>query len=124
MNILLIEPDKVLAQILKLAMKTDGHEVVIKRTAQSALDSLDENIPDIVVLEIQLDKHNGIEYLYELRSYSEWQAIPVIVHTKNRNVLNDDFKIIWNQAGVKEIFYKPQTTTKQLIRSLELAKIK
>lgn len=117
MNVLLIEPDKVLGQAIVESLHVQAHDVVWCRTAQSALDSLDRQTPDLVILELQLGIHNGIEFLYEMRSYPEWNSIPVIVHTINANALDERFQAAFRQIGVQAVLYKPRTSTKKLIHA-------
>lgn len=117
MKILLIEPDRVLARTYARALSAAGHEdVMLCSDAQSAILSADRETPDLVILELQLVEHSGIEFLYEFRSYPEWQAIPVMVHSvvspsefkENRELLN-------NELGVSEYLYKPRASLSQLI---------
>ncbi len=117
MKILLVEPDRILGQASRSSLEAQGNEVALCRSAQSALDALDTQLPDIIILEIQLGLHNGIEFLYELRSYLEWQQVPVIVHTLNAQILDDRFKTALSQLGVVLVLYKPRTTTKNLVQA-------
>ncbi len=118
MRVLLVEPDNVLGGALCSALEQAGHEVLRKRSAQASLDALENAVPDVIVLEIQLGLHNGIEFLYEIRSYPEWQKIPVIVHTLNNKTLDSQYKEAFTSLGVAKVFYKPRTTTQQLLRSV------
>lgn len=118
MNILLVEPDRILGPIIKTVLQKQDHNVVWCKSAQSALDSLDDKLPDVIIIELQLGIHNGIEFLYELRSYREWQHISVIVHTRNSNVLDHRFSRPFSQLGVQALLYKPRTNLKQLARSV------
>ncbi len=114
-QILLIEPDRVLAETYRQALLAGGHQVVCCASAQAGIISADQYKPDIIVLELQLIEHSGIEFLYELRSYPDWQDIPVIVHTMvpaseftlNRHLLR-------GQLGVKTYLYKPDTSLSEL----------
>lgn len=115
MNILLIEPDKILAKTYARALSIEGHNVTIEDAAQTAIHHLDKAAPDLIILELQLVKHSGIEFLYELRSYAEWQAIPVVLHTF---VPADSLRLAWENLqalGVSAYLYKPQTTLQQLL---------
>lgn len=116
MKVLLIEPDKVLGQTLETALQQAGHAVSWLRNAQKALDALDERVPDLIILEIQLNTHNGIEFLYEIRSYVEWQDIPTIVHTINPKALDTAFASAFEQLGVRSVLYKPRTSITQLLQ--------
>src|SRR5690606_29592146 len=80
MRVLFVEPDDRLASQYTLALG-DIAEVVCVPNAQLAIHAVDEFSPDVVVLELQLAAHNGVEFLYELRSYADVQNIPVILHT-------------------------------------------
>ena len=118
MKILLLEPDEILGQTAKASLLAAGHAVTVRRSAQTALDALDADLPDIIILELQLGIHNGVEFLYELRSYPEWQHIPVIVHTLNARILDERFVVALKQLGVTALLYKPRTSSKSLVDSV------
>ncbi|HVC36597.1 MAG TPA: response regulator [Candidatus Dormibacteraeota bacterium] len=119
-QILIIEPDHILAGLYRQSLEMAGHKVQICAGAQSAIFCVDEFLPDIVILELQLVGHSGLEFLYEFRSYAEWQTIPTIIMT---NVPPDEFAGCWqlltNQLGVAAYHYKPHTSLKTLARSVE-----
>lgn len=118
MKLLLIEPDKILSQSAANKFAHAGYKVIVCHTAQSALDALDRHPPDVIVLEPQLGIHNGIEFLYEMRSYNEWQSIPVIIYTLNSNALNERFIKPLSQLGAETILYKPHTSTNKLVQAV------
>ncbi len=118
MKILVVESDRILGQTTQSVLEAQNHEVILKRDAQSALDILDNNMPDIIILELQLGLHNGVEFLYEVRSYPEWQHIPVIVYTLNARVLDERFGKALNQLGVAAVLYKPHTSAKNLTQAV------
>ncbi len=111
-HILYIEPDTNLAHITKEALEAAGHSVVHSPEAQGAIAAIDAHAPDVVILEVQLAGHNGVEFLYELRSYPEWQHIPVIVHSFVYPERVD--KAALGQLGVVVYLYKPATTLERL----------
>lgn len=126
MKILLIEPDKKLAGIYQGALEKSGHTVSWAAHAQDAISLSDESKPNLVLLELQLAGHNGIEFLYEFRSYAEWQHVPVILLTlvtPHALTINADSM---EALGVVRCLYKPATTLKQLCgvvnEQLELAR--
>jgi DNA-binding response OmpR family regulator len=119
-RILLVEPDAVLADTYAQAFEHVGHEIRLATTAQAAIDKADDACPDIVVLELQLVTHSGIEFLYEFRSYPEWQNVPVIILS---HVPPAEFAASYNmlrhQLGVEVYHYKPHTNLRKLLRSVE-----
>ncbi len=119
-HILLIEPDRVLAKLYHHAIVGRGHSVVPCASAQAAVLSADQQTPDLVVLELQLIEHSGIEFLYEFRSYGEWQDIPVIAHTQ---VPISEFAANWQlfkqELGIAAYLYKPTTSLRQLLANID-----
>lgn len=118
MHILLLEPDKILAGVYKAALEQAGHSISLSHHAQQAVFAADQKAPDLVILEMQLPGHSGIEFLYEFRSYPEWQNVPVITHTL---VDPDNLKIQafqLSQLGVVKYLYKPTTTLTQLVQNI------
>ena len=118
-RILLIEPDVVLARTYAEALTHAGHQAVVAQTAQAAIHAADDHTPDLVVLELQLPAHNGIEFLYEFRSYPEWQAVPVIVNSYTPpQELAPLRETLATSLGVRALHYKPRTTLQLLLRSI------
>jgi DNA-binding response OmpR family regulator len=117
-HLLLLEIDPVLGVTTRDALQRTDWQVDLCHDAQSALDVLDERLPDVILLELQLGLHNGIEFLYEIRSYPEWQQIPVVIYTLNPKAKDPQFTEAFAELGVRAIWYKPQVTHTQLIRAL------
>ncbi len=114
-QVLLIEPDRRLAQLYQRALEAEGHDVAWRREAQSAIHAIDECDPDIIILELHLVRHNGVEFLYEMRSYPEWDRLPVLLHTMVPPQHPGLGRAYWSQLGIVDYLYKPQTSLKRLI---------
>lgn len=104
------------------ALTNAGHQVRVARTAQAAIHAADELTPDAVVLELQLVAHSGIEFLYEFRSYADWQKIPVVVVSNvPPQEFNQSIDALKTRLGVRAYLYKPATNLKRLLRAVEAA---
>ncbi len=115
-NILLLEPDAGLADSYAQAFAAADHQVFWRTDAQAALAVIDDHAPALVVLELHLPKHNGVEFLYEIRSYPDCDDIPVLLHT---NVPQDHPGIgrdYWPQLGIHDYLYKPETSLDELVK--------
>jgi len=110
MRVLLVEPDKIQADSIVEALRRDGHKVEHAVSAQQAVHIADEQIPDVVVLELQMPRHNGVEFLYEFRSYPEWLRVPVIVYSyvPPRELIQS--ATLSTELGVVSMLYKPETS--------------
>ncbi len=115
MKALIIEPDVILAKQYKKAFDAAGIETTLTSDAQAAVIAVDETKPDVIILELQLASHSGVEFLHEFRSYEDWADIPVIIHScVPEYALGSDPKV-WKQLGVVRYFYKPKTSLQQLV---------
>jgi DNA-binding response OmpR family regulator len=118
-NILLLEPDTILANLYIRAFEHAGHAVRRTVSAQDAVFHVDELLPDVVIVELQLVAHSGIEFLYELRSYHEWQHIPVLIHSCiPPTEFSDSMGLLRDKLGVIQYLYKPHTSLLKLLRSV------
>ena len=116
-HILLIEPNTLLARTYTQALQHAGHSVAHVTGAQAAINAADHKTPDVVIIELQLPLHSGIEFLHEFRSYVEWINIPVVVNTALPPAKMMLAKgPLGRDLGVREILYKPRATLQDLIR--------
>jgi DNA-binding response OmpR family regulator len=118
-HILLMETDHMLAKNLSKFLKKLGHEVSWHVEPQAAMDSADNNKPDVIILDLFLAGRSGIEFLYEFRSYPEWQDMPVVIFS---SVAAEDLSNCLEsleQLNVSAYRYKPTTSMAELAETLE-----
>lgn len=119
MHILVIEPDRLLGRTYVDALRGAGYSVQYAPSAQTAITAADEKTPDLVVLEMLLPSHNGIAFLQEFRSYQDWQAIPVVLHTfVAPQSYQDVLPILKEQYGIVAWLYKPQAQLRHLLAAV------
>jgi DNA-binding response OmpR family regulator len=120
--VLLIEPNSVLAQAYTQFLTHAGFVVQQATTAQAAIGLADRQTPAVVLLELQLPLHNGVEFLHEFRSYSEWLPVPVVVNTTlppaRTEVLAPALR---HDLGVVDILYKPRASLDEVLRAVRAA---
>lgn len=122
-TILVIEPDGILAKLITQMLVDAGHYVVVATSASQGLQQLDTYNVSLIVLELQLPLHNGVEFLYEIRSYADWQDIPVIVFSsisKEVYVSSDAL----SRLGVVRYLQKPYASLKHIVQEIETVPIR
>jgi CheY-like chemotaxis protein len=87
-NILLIEDDKldVIDMQRSLNRMQILHKTSVARNGEEAIEYLDRpenDRPDIVLLDINMPKMNGIEFLATVRKRDEWKDLKVFVITSS-----------------------------------------
>jgi DNA-binding response OmpR family regulator len=118
-RVLLLEPDRLLAKTYHTALVAAGHEVNICSSAQTAVFCADEFRPDLVLIELQLISHSGIEFLYEFRSYTDWQDIPAVLLTNvPAGEFADSWELLRGELNVSGYLYKPITSLKSIVQTV------
>lgn len=116
MRILLVEPNPILASVYIAALGNIG-DVSWAKGAQQAVLLADEHKPDVVVLEPQLARHNGVEFLYEFRSYQEWQGVPIMLLTSSDvpDLLSDNMQTL----GIVTVLKKSEASADNLVQAVQ-----
>ena len=77
--ILIVEDETFLANLLLLRFKKEGFNVVQAFNGVEALDKLEVQHPDIVILDLILPQKNGFEVLESISQNPQLSDIPVII---------------------------------------------
>ncbi|MEX2007100.1 MAG: response regulator [Candidatus Saccharimonadales bacterium] len=120
-RILLIEADKLIAANVRKILKNQGHQVDWRVDPQSAIISADANTPDLVILDLLLAGRSAAEFLYEFRSYPEWQRLPVIIFS---NIPADKVTLPLGavlELNIAAVYSKTATSLKTLAAGVNLA---
>lgn len=119
-QLLLVEDDAWLAELYSDSLTAAGFSVQVAASAEAALTQLDTQPQTaLIVLDMFLPDHNGIEFLHELASYTDINNLPVVVLSA---VPARDFAMPverWKHYGVVEYLYKPQTKPDQLVAAVK-----
>lgn len=118
-RVLLIEPDKPLATSIKKFLSRKGHLVDWQPDPQGAINSADRKPPDAVIVDLALGAHNGVEFLYEFRSYPEWLTVPIIVYAGVAPQELTSLESAFEKLTVSAYHYKPTTSMVDLAKSVE-----
>ena len=114
MHILLLEPDSLLAASLSRYLSDAGHTVAWHTHPQDAVTSADKQTPQAVITEFQLAGRSGVEFLYEFRSYPDWQDMQVIVLSSLPPEQISNFQATLAELNISNYFYKPAATLSQI----------
>jgi DNA-binding response OmpR family regulator len=117
-ELLFIEPDKILGDIFLRYFSSKNFNVRVTSSAQEAILLADEITPDIVIIELQLKQHNGIDFLYEFRSYSDWLEIPIVILSMVPANEFPNSKKFWNELNVYKYIYKPKLKLSSLLNEI------
>ena len=78
-TILLVEDDRATRDMLQFALRFDGFTVLAATDGLVALRLLEHDLPDAIVLDLDLPRVSGIDVQQELMAHAETSAIPIVV---------------------------------------------
>jgi len=102
--IYIVEDDRNIQEIELFALKNSGYHAVGFETAKGFYRALDEQIPELILLDIMLPDEDGVSILSRLRSRADTKRIPVILVTAKGTELD---KVKGLDAGADDYITKP-----------------
>jgi two-component system, OmpR family, response regulator ArlR len=109
-KILIIEDEKQIARFLELELQYEGYSVEIKYDGKEGLTAVEENQPDLLLLDIMLPGMNGMEVCRKIRLFSE---IPIIMLTAKDETTD---KVMGLDLGANDYVTKPFVIEELLAR--------
>lgn len=79
--IIVVEDEDDIRRMLEFYLESEGFEVEGIATGGDAMQRLDGDPPDALVLDVMLPHHDGLEILGALRANPSWKDIPVLMLT-------------------------------------------
>lgn len=75
-RILVVDDDPLITKFLGASLKAQGWDVLIAMSGAEALDTVETELPDLVILDIMMPKLDGFDVCLRLR---QWSEIPIIM---------------------------------------------
>jgi DNA-binding NtrC family response regulator len=100
--VLVADDDPSILEILKLGFRTRGYEVITASDGKSAIQAIEQNRPDLLVLDIEMPHLTGIEVLRHLRK--DWPTLPVVIMTAHGTI---SLAVEAMKEGATEFITKP-----------------
>ncbi|HAF67267.1 MAG: response regulator transcription factor [Bacillota bacterium] len=102
MKILLVDDDRTLVKAIRRSFESLGYEVVVCYEGGPVLDVIEQEKPDIVILDIMLPGKDGLTVLKEIRE--KFPGLPVIMLTAR----SEDIDIVVGlEMGADDYVSKP-----------------
>jgi len=124
-NVLVVEDDLALRRLVTAAVASCGLQVRGAENGIEALALVREQIPDLIVLDLQLPEMDGREFLSQVRSTRRCRDIPVVVTSAAYNVTSQTLQELDVQVFVAKPFDLDELLNiiEQLSRSSVLSRL-
>ena len=114
-TILVVEDDVNAREIMGRFLQRQDWTVELASNGREALQYLDENLPDLIVLDLMMPEMDGFAFIQVLRQNSEWQKIPIVVLTAKALTASDQQQL----EGVARVYQKAELNRQELLNELQ-----
>jgi len=113
-KILIVDDEKPMARALELKLQHSGFETKVVNQGAEALDSLEKDQIDLVLLDLMMPTPDGFQVLESLQKKKN--TVPIIV-TSNLSQLEDEKRAL--ALGAEHYFVKSNTPLSKIIEHVK-----
>lgn len=111
MRVLVVEDDLALADVVSFTLRREGYEVIAAHDGQIALERWRGDQPDLIILDLNLPKLDGLSVCERIRAESD---IPIII----LSVRSDDDDVVRGlEIGADDYIAKPFSPRQLIARA-------
>lgn len=114
-RILIVEDEVPFQEIYRDILESEGYETEVAGNGEEAIEWLEYNTPDLVLLDIILPKQSGLDVLRHIRDATSTKNTPVVVYS----VIDDQEQIDRAlKMGANDFTIKGQTAAYDVIEKI------
>ncbi|QGQ96773.1 response regulator [Paenibacillus psychroresistens] len=102
-TVLVIEDDKITSEMMTRLLQKEGYSVTEANNGRSALASIENKVPKLILLDLMMPEMDGFQFILELQKKQAWTSIPIVVVTAKSVTADERLKL---NGYVKEIVQK------------------
>ena len=110
-SLLLVDDNDLDLQLMSYKLKSEKWNVNTASGGKDALTQIDEDVPDLLILDLLMPEVDGFQVLEQIRSQEKTKDLPVIIITA-KNLTDDDKKKL--DGKVSSVLVKSQTSLHEL----------
>lgn len=80
-RVLIVDDNAINLELASFLLEAAGCDVQSAHDVPAARLALRQQVPDLVLLDIQLPGEDGLSFVSELKANERWQALPVVAFT-------------------------------------------
>ncbi len=120
-RILAVEDDSTMVGMLGHLMRSEGFEFLARGDGKSGLEAAAKELPDLIILDVNLPDQLGHEVCRALKSNPKTSAIPVVMLTGESRALES--RVQGLNLGAEDYLLKPVSPKVLLARIQSLIKL-
>lgn len=112
-RILIVEDDKNISKLVKYNLEKAGFHCEVTITGEDALDILDKQDVDLIILDIMLPKMDGLETCKQIKQSAPLSSIPIIILTAKGEEVD---RVVGFELGADDYIVKPFSPRELVLR--------
>lgn len=120
-RVLVVDDNPTNANLLNQVLATEGHEVVIAHDGLDALEKIGDQMPDLILLDLDMPRLDGYEVCRRVKKDPASRLIPIVIITAQTAF---DAKLRAWELGADDFITKPFQCLEVVARSRSLLRIK
>lgn len=112
-KILVVDDETYIVELVKFNLEKEGFKVVVAYDGLKALQMVDEQSPDLVILDIMLPKMDGLEACRQLRQNPKYANLPIIMLTARGEEIDT---VLGLEMGADDYIKKPFSPREMVAR--------
>ncbi|MBC8098815.1 MAG: response regulator [Armatimonadetes bacterium] len=113
MKILAVDDNQINLELIRDIAESGGYDVITARNGMSALQLAESDLPDLVVLDVNMPGMSGYEVCARMKADPKLNAIPVIILTAMQDI---NSRVQGLDAGADDYLSKPFSARELLAR--------
>jgi len=89
-KILVVDDEKHIVKIVEFNLKKKGYDVFIANNGLEALEQVEKNKPDLILLDVMMPEMDGLEVCKRLKNDDRYKDIPIIMLTAKGQEIDRD----------------------------------
>jgi two-component system, OmpR family, phosphate regulon response regulator PhoB len=111
--VLLVEDEPAQREILSYNLEAEGYRVIQAGDGEEALSHIQDELPDLIVLDWMMPKLSGLEVCRRLKSRAETRRVPVIMLSARSEEVD---RVRGLETGADDYVIKPYSVTELMAR--------
>jgi len=118
-KILIVEDDKHISKLVKYNLEKAGFECIVTITGEEALEILDKEPIDLIILDIMLPKMDGLQTCKIIKQDKKLSSIPIIMLTAKGEEVD---RVVGFELGADDYVVKPFSPRELVLRTKAILK--
>lgn len=115
-KIAIIEDDPTINQMYRMKFEADGFDVQLASDGELGVALVEAFKPDLILLDMQMPKKDGLQTLTEIRAQEWGKSIPVIILT---NMGEEESPKGLRDLGIESYIVKADLTPSQVVERVK-----